>query len=354
MLIDFISSKIGLEHLTPEARQKLTEIGDRLCCYCPKTGAIRYETAVWESIRSDTHQIVCKVGTHLHIQGSPARVCGDSDAVFGSGSSSSLDVVGSLQKMINHLEAFLGVKLPPALSFSVTRLDITSSLLLADLADVRVALSVLSLTAGGRYKVNAKQGDSIYWNQGSKHRSGKAYAKGPHLVYMQKQKNYSGRKYSTSELQIANRLLRLELTLAREFFKKNKWYELTSEMFKKEWESYFFRMIGGTEIVNELDVQTRVIAAAQAMQVGVDKKTGEPRFGTALAGRAAYACWCMIRSEGWQRTKEIYAGNNTWYRHMRIIRMAGLSDTDISTGKIVTLRRKIVECKQVHSWADCA
>jgi len=105
--------------------------------------------------------------------------------------------------------------------------------------------------------------------------------------------------------------------------------------------------------VNELDIETRIIEAAKNMKMGVSKD-GSTRYGTALAGRAAYACWCIIKSEGWQRCKEIYGGNNSWYRHIRIIRAAGLSDADISAGKIVQLRRKIIDCKQVHSWSECA
>lgn len=343
-----------MELLTPEAREKATAMGDRVCCYCPKTGAIRYESAKWESVRSDSHQVVAKAGSDLHVQGSPARVCGDGDAVFGSGASAALDLSGSLQRMVAHLETYLGCSLPPASCWGITRCDVTGNLKLASLAEVRVALSILRGVEGGRYKVNAQQGDTVYWNRGSKLRAGKAYAKGPHLRKMQRAPDYSGRMYTDDELKSSECLLRLELTLAREWFSRHPWKLVTAEMLREQWNEYFLKMIGGAEIVNDSDVQEKIVEAAKCIAIATDKKTGEIRFGTELMGRSAFGCWCIIRAEGWEKARDIFHNNKTWYRHLQIIRAAGLADADISAGRVVQLRRRILEVNQVNSWAEAA
>lgn len=336
MLLDWVTARVPMALLTPEARAKAAEIGDRIIRYCPQTGDVRYESSAWESIRSDSHQIAVKVGSDFWIQGSPARVIGDGDAVFGSGAAAALDISGCVERMARYVAAQYSIQLPPASQFLVSRVDVTGNLQLASQREVVQALAILRDCEGGRYRVSQQAGDSVYWSHRSKLRSGKAYAKGPHLSYMMQQRSYTGRQYSSDEIASANRLLRLELKLGREWFARNAWQRVTRQQLIKEWDDYFSRMIGGAEVATDADIQKRVLAVAK----------------TEGRGRAAFGCWVMIQQQGWERARDFYA-KSTWYDHLRTLRAAGLGDADISAGNVVPLRRKVMEAKMVTNWAQC-
>lgn len=335
MLIDWITARIPLDRLSPEAVEICRGFGDRIQRYCPKTGEIRYETSAWESVRSDSHQISVRVGSDLWVQGSPARCIGDGCSVFGAGASAALDLPGSLARMLAHVETVMGVSLPPVPGWLVSRVDVTGNLELDALSEVREALRVLRDCEGGRYRVSQQAGDSVYWGGKSKHRKGKAYAKGPQLAYLLKKDSYTGRTYNAVELQQAERLLRLELTLGREFWARHDWRAITPEQLKEQWRSYFERMVGSAEMQTDNDVQTRILAVAE----------------TEGRGRAAYGCWLMIQAQGWERARRAYA-KRTWYRHLKTLRAAGLGDADISAGRVVPLRRRVMEARMVTSWDD--
>lgn len=338
MLIDWVTARISLEHLSPEARIAALELGDRVCCYCPKTGLVRYECHRWESVRSDSHQISVRAGTDLWIQGSPARIIGDGCAVFGSGASAALDLIGCVERMANFVAGQLGVTLPPITApWLVSRVDVTGNLALGSLAEVRSSLSVLRNVEGGRYRVSQQAGDTVYWSHLSKLRSGKAYAKGPHLRYLMKSPKYEGHRYSGDIINLADNLLRLELKLGREWFARNPWKSATPAALTAEWNNYFLRMIGGVEVETDSDLQQRVIEAA--------KTEGQ--------GRAAYGCWMMIQNEGWERARDFFT-KTTWYRNLKILRAAGLGDADISAGQIVPLRRRVMEARLITNWSQLA
>lgn len=338
MLIDWITVRIPLDQLSDEARIAAQSLGDRICCYNPITGEVRYETAKWDSVRSDSHQIAIKASTDFWIQGSPARVIGQGDAVFGAGASKALDIIGCVDRMRSYVAGQLGVQLPPVPGeWIVSRVDVTGNLALESLQEVRHALTILRDCEGGRYRVSQQAGDTVYWSHRSKLRAGKAYAKGPHLAYMMKSPSYNGYQYSPADIAAANRLLRLELRLGREWFQRNAWTKATPEKLRAEWEQYFLRMVGGVEMPADADLQERVIAAAE----------------TEGKGRAAYGCWMMIKNEGWERARDFYS-KTTWYRHLNILRDAGLSDADLSCGRVVEFRRKVIAAQLVTEWRQLA
>lgn len=335
MLLDWLTAHLPVEHLTDEGREQALLLGDRIARYCPKTGDVRYETMAWDSIRSDSHQISVKCnGSTLSIMGSPARVCGDGDAVFGSGASAKLSIGGCVDAMRVFVQQQTGIYLNPDLNlWGVSRLDITGNLLMGSETEVFDALQVLRNCNGGRYRVSQQSGDTTYWNQKSKLRSGKAYGKGQHLAYLMKQKNHTGRVYTPEEIELATRLLRLELKLAREFFYRNNWRDLTPDLLVAEWQDYFFRMIGDADMTNDNDLKARVMAVA--------KTEGQ--------GKAAYGCWLLIQSQGWERAKESFS-KTSWYRHLEYLRAAGLGDADLSAGHVVQLRRRVFDAQLVTSW----
>jgi II/X family phage/plasmid replication protein len=271
----------------------------------------------------------------LRIQGSPARVCGDGDAVFGSAAASQLDLNGCIKAMALHASKILNVIFPRLTNYTVTRVDVTGNLLLGSLVEVRDALRILRDCEGGRYRVSQQAGDSVYWSHLSKLRSGKAYAKGPHLEYLTNSSKYSGRIYTPAELYLAQNLLRLELKLGREFFARNDWMTMDADFFKKQWNEYFDRMIGDSEMKTDNDLKQKIFAVA-------------PTEGRA---KAAYGCWLLIQSEGWERARESYP-KPTWYRHLSILRNAGCGDADISVGRVVPIRKKIIEARLISSWSQ--
>ena len=226
----------------------------------------------------------------------------------------------------------------PALErFQVSRTDVTGNLLLSCLADVRAGLAILRNCEGGRYRVSQQAGDTVYWSQKSRLQKGKAYAKGPHLVYMMRQKGYSGREYTEDEIAMAQRLLRLEHTLGAQWWRERAgkpWYEVTAQELTSNWHSYFERMMGESGI-NEMNIEDQVMAVAE----------------TEGRGKAAIACWALIKAYGWEKARDM-SGPRTWYRNLKVLRAAGLSDADLSVGNVVAFRRSLIQFQMVESWED--
>ncbi len=341
MLIDWITARVSLDYFDVDTLRYLHSQQDKIC-RVSGDGTMVWESAAWDSIRSDSHQLSFRITSdQLWFQGSPARVFGDGDNVFGSGPAAALNLIGCVERMASLIAKQLGVILPADYArYKVSRIDVTDNLLLDSLADVRTALSVLRGCEGGRYRVSQQAGDSVYWSHRSRLRSGKAYAKGPHLLHLMKKlpANYNSRIYTTDEIHLANRLLRLELKLGAQYWRERTdkpWHKTTPDDLKTEWEHYFDRMIGGSEIVNDTDLKSKIFAVA--------KTEGQ--------GKAAYGCWALIKSEGWERAREMYT-KPTWYRNLKVLRRAGLSDADLSAGNVVMLRRKIIEAQSINSWPE--
>lgn len=324
-----------IEQLSPQARQAVADLGDRVMRYTPKNGAVVWEQAAWESIRSDSHQITVKCAASLWMTGSPARVIGDGCSVFSAGASAALDLLGCVDVMRRYVAKHIGHDLPPAEQWLVSRVDVTGNYELSSLEEVRQALTILRNCEGGRYRVSQQAGDTVYWSHLSKLRSGKAYAKGPHLVYLQKQKTFTGTQHPIADIEHANRLLRLELKLGREYWNRNDWKKADAKQLTVEWENYFTRMIGGAEMKIDENIRARLEA--------VSKTKGR--------AHAAYGCWLLIQSEGWERAKTCFP-QTTWNRHLRMLRAAGLSDADLSAGRVVQLRRKVLEARIVNTWEE--
>lgn len=341
MLIDWMTLKLTRDSCPDwSGWSVLSTWGDRIQRICPLTGEVRWSTDAWDSVRSDSHQVVIRASeSSFYVQGSPARVMGVGDTVFGFGSAGR-DPKMCARSMIDFASKHIGVSDVPSIPlWACSRFDITKNFLLPSLADVRVALSELRSVEGGRYRVSQQAGDTIYWSHLSRLRSGKAYAKGPHLDYLQSKKTYFGCSYEKSDHLLANRLLRLELKLGSEFMRRLRsdnnvhWYNLDWDFLSKEHDSFFGRMIGDIEVM-DMSMLERLIKVA-------------PSEGRA---QSAFRTWGLIQSIGWQSSKESMP-RRTWYLHLKYLKDAGLGDADISTGRIVSLRRRIV-LNPVASWEE--
>ena len=92
MLLDWVTVTVPWE-CWGEQYRGIYERFERIQRYRPDSGEVVWETTAWESVRSDSHQVVCRAtGQGLSFQGSPARVVGRGDAVFGEGPVRALDL----------------------------------------------------------------------------------------------------------------------------------------------------------------------------------------------------------------------------------------------------------------------
>lgn len=339
-MLDFVTAHVPLTAFSEFDVTKLLSLGDRVMRYCPSSGDVRYITTAWDSIRSDSHGLNYRVGTDLWVQGSPARCIGSGESVFSSGASAAEDVVGCLDRMIAMLYSHLDLETRPDVdAWDVCRVDVTRNLLLDSLPEVRQALAFLRNAEGGRLRVYQPDGDTVYWNKNSRYKKGKAYAKGPHLRYQMGQKKYTGYRYTDEEIEQAQRLLRLELTIFKRQWQKNlgidKWQELTPAILGQQWQEYFSRLMGST-IMNDEELKERIEAVA-------------PTVGQA---KAAYTMWYLVKSMGWELAKESHT-STTWYRNLKILKESGLTVTDIGNGKVIPFRvQKLVLGREVCSWSD--
>lgn len=343
MLIDWLSLCLRREDQPDWAGwDSLQDWGDRIQRITPKTGEIKWESAAWDSVRSDSHQVVvsCAPG-RIRVQGSPARVLGDGDTVFGFGplGRNPLYCAHEMVDFVAKTLAFVG--LPPAQHWSCTRIDVTRNYYLGSLANVRVALAELRNVEGGRYRVSQQAGDTVYWSHKSKLRSGKAYAKGPHIKYAMGRPGYNGRSYDSSELELANRLLRLELKLGSDWLRRYPlpWHDLDGASLVECHEAFFGRMVGDVEVVD-----MGYVEAISRVEVEPGVKI------TPAQAQRVCATWALIQSIGWQATRETMP-ERTWYWHQSILRKAGFGDADLSAGRVVALRRKLV-MTPVMSWEE--
>lgn len=362
-MIDWITARIDLDRFDEDERSLLLSLSDWVMRFSGQgpppapgpddspviqisSGDVRYLTKAWDSVRSDSHGVVCRVTpSALWIQGSPARCIGDGDSVFSSGASAAEDVAGCLDRMASFLFGQVGIaRRPPLAVWDVSRIDITRNLMLDSLAEVRQALIYLRSAEGGRYRVNQPDGDTVYWNKTSRYKKAKAYAKGPHLMYLQKRDEYKGRRYTDAEIEKAKRLIRLELTLFKRHWNKNllipTWQELTPALLGLQWRDYFGRLLGHT-IMNDEELRRRID------NVQVKGETISPGL-----AKAAYTTWYLIKSMGYEMAMESQT-KTTWYRNLRILKLAGLKVTDLGNGKIIPFRvQKLVLGQEVSSWSD--
>ncbi len=349
MLIDWLSLKLSRDKL-PEwpGWDLLAGHGDRVCRVCARTGDVRWTVAAWDSVRSDSHQVAVQATEHfLRIQGSPGRVVGHGDAVFGFGSATR-DVSHCADQMIAFVVRILGLpSAPPLYLFTCSRIDITCNYDLGSVANVRVALAELRSIEGGRYRVSQVSGDTVYWSKSSKRKSGKAYSKGPHLHYLMREPKYSGYRYSESDLLSSERLLRLELRLGSKYFydlrsQRVNWFELKWDHWIAEFDAYFGRMIGDAEVLDMTSLIDRLL------------QLPDPRRPGALMSKAlansVYRTWSSITTLGWQATREVMP-TNTWYTHVRLLKAVGFSDGDISAGKVISFRKRVI-MNPVSSWSE--
>ncbi len=331
-MIDWLTLKVDAMALGQEQRDRLRSQTGRVVKISP-TGEVEWETAARESIRSDSHQVTVCMGGELTVSGSPARVLGTSN-VFGSG-----DIRECAAAMLRFVSVQVGVTLPHLEAWRVTRADVTHNYDLGSLANVRQALLSLRHAEGGRYQLRTAA-ESVYWSVRSQLRSGKAYAKGPHVEYQHKKGQV---ELSQDELQLAGRLLRLELSLRSQWWRERsnqQWHTYSEGQLDELHAEYFAPLVGKVEVSDMRSVCDQVIEAAKRLGYTEGK------------GKAAYAHWLAICDVGLEHVRDLTA-RATHYRHLKVLREAGLSFSDFQARRVVPFRRSaLVLAQPVRCWDE--
>ncbi|MBL1142718.1 MAG: hypothetical protein HND53_11870 [Proteobacteria bacterium] len=325
-MIDWLTLKLDASLLSPEVRNIFRQKQDMILRLSPEGEKI-WEIPARTAIRSDSHQVVARMGSDLEILGSPARVM-HSNNVFGS--SNIIECFNAMREFIcKELEIILPSK--PEV-WRLTRADITENYLLDSLTEVKQALNYLRHAEGGRYQIRTTA-ESVYWSPKSRLRSGKAYAKGPHLDYQLNKKQIT---ITPEQLEIAQRILRLELSLKSQFWRDRSlkpWYDYKDSELRQIHNDYFSQFIGHVELAQNDDI--------------LDKLNSITTQGQAFA---AYRTWKLIKSDGMESARSLMP-KSSWYRHKKLLNKAGLSWADFNNANIVKLeKRTILLNNPIEKW----
>ncbi len=343
-MIDWVTIRLNyLVFSDPPFVNSLLANNDRIM-KISKDGELVWEKSCWESIQSDSHQISVRFGSDaLWIQGSPTRLEGRGCNVFGEGASARGDLFGCVSQMVRFVMKQLGVVVKPSewerfiKQWKVSRVDVTRNLLLTSEEEVKDTLEALRGVNTGRYRVSSSYGSTIYFSHSSRLKSGKAYAKGRHLLYQNKKGNLPF-QYSDEEIELASHLLRLELKLGAQWWRERAgghWSTVTAESLLQINRDYFNSLIGEATVMKENDIEARLLEVA-------------PSKGQA---KAAYYFWALIQSVGLEQAKAATAGR-TFYRHLKLLRAIGLADADFSARKVTETRRPVTILQEVTSWGQ--
>jgi len=331
-VIDWLTLKIPLDQVPEQALAEFRAKAGRVLCI-DGHGEKLWEKVARQSVRSDSHQLVVDLaGDAFILHGSPARVV-YANNVFGSG-----DPIQCALDMIRYASKHTGILLPlDVTKWKCTRIDVTQNYDLGSGAEVRQALSYLRQAEGGRYQVRTAS-ETVYWSQNSALRSGKAYHKGPHLKFQFRRNQASAQEH---EFLLADRLLRLELSLKSQYWRERSlkaWHQYTQTELEQIHSEYFAQFVGKIEVIEMDNLQDQFRKAA--------KTSGQ--------GMAAYRTWSLIKSIGMHEARDSMP-RATYYRHMKIMKAVGLTWADFQAGNVVPLRRRTIELgKPVQSWQEMA
>lgn len=342
LLIDWLTLRIPLnEKLGPAIHERVLSCLGQVQCWSADGVLMWQKNALdVDKLRSDTPGLCWQVQSdgkqqYLVIGGSPASVEHGLN-VFGS-----LDIRSGANALLRLARRILRAVLPPLEQWDCRRIDITGNYLLPDPESVKQALRMLLVSDGSRRKASSAKGggDTVSWNPTSDLASGKAYHKGPQLRYLVKEDKV---KASEEQLAAADRLLRLEHKKGSRWFRRFEqkggcWYRLTAWELWQEFRGFFGRLVEGVE-VREMNRQAMVLQLIEAN--GITEGRAE----------AAFTTLRNIREDGFEVVKG-YLPKATFYRHLKYLRAAGVTDADMHTAKILAFRPvKIVLAEPVGSW----
>lgn len=339
-MIDWLTIAIDASIFDRQVMAEILKNRDRVLRIDGVTGETKWETVAREEVRSDDHHVNVSFGSRLTISGSPARVS-HLHNVFGS-----LDIKQCALDMINFVSVHHKMIIPRNLKlWSCSRIDVTTNYDMGSLAIAQQAIDFLKPLKCGQQKT-ATFDTSCCWGYGSCLHSGKAYLKGPHIRKLISRKTAF---LSDSELQKADRLLRLEYSIRRLLIRRIRessalnWYDFTPEFLLEMHQQYFSKFISTVEVTDMCDIKEKLLK-------NVGPECGQiPTQGQALS---AYACYNAIRLHGMARAKEDFT-KRSWHRHIKNLKSIGIVAADLQPMNVVPLKRRPIYLDQpVSSWDD--
>lgn len=301
-----------------------------------------------DKLRSDSQGIFWSIRQNgkdrfLTIAASPAQLEHGIN-VFGSD-----DIRHCAEVLIKHASRALEIFLPPPSAWHCTRLDFTHNYVLPSRDHVKQALRELLKGNSSRQKATTLGGDSVYWGHKSDLIGGKAYDKGSQLTVLTRRNKSQA---TPEQLDLASRLLRFELSLKARWFRRladtwdaeklafKHWLDITPAQLNDIHVKFFGQFVGDSGVM-EMD----------------DKGKGLLEVLTFITGskghaKAAFNTWMNIRQLGHDVTKQLMS-ERTWYRHIKYLKDAGLSEADLQSGTVIPFRRNTITLSApVTSWED--
>ena len=338
-LIDLMRIRIDASTLGENIREKFKTTVDKIQRIDTMTGEIKWETNAREIARSDSHQISFAFGSYLEISGSPARLTSTNN-VFGSN-----DVIECFRNMVKFVGSCNEVILPMnPRDWACTCIDYTMNYDMGSYENVLEAIDALKVVKSGRQRLTSRD-TSTTWGEGSTLHMGKAYAKGPQLKKLNKNKTM---KITKEEIRKADRLLRLEYSIRRKLLSRLReqginWWDLNPSTLAGFHEKYFSQFISQLEVTDMGTILEQLLA-----NVGV----GDGKIPTEGQAHGAYNAYTRCRDMGYHHARSSFP-STTWTRHLKNLRTIGISTADLQPMNVVPLRkRQIVLNNPVSSWDD--
>lgn len=339
-MIDWLTLRFPLKGLDSEIEKRFRCALGMVTCV-DADGVVQWKKPFLDIdwLRSDTQGLCWSVSRdgeqeYLTIGASPAGL-EHGNNVFGSD-----DIRHCAGVLVSKASIALAAVLPAPALWSCRRVDVTENYLFSSGREVKQWLRVMLGTDSGRHKGSSGEGDTVLWNKGSDLRKGKAYHKGPQLQYLNKRGKVEIEDW---QIEVSDRLGRLELTLGSRWFRRFKeqggdWWHLTGDDLANEHGSYFGRMWGSGKV--EVMDMGRLLEELEKVA---------PTKGYALA---AHRTWALLKTVGFDQTKASMPPS-TWFRHLSYLRAAGLSDADLCHGQVIPFaRRELVLSQPVRSWDE--
>ena len=334
-LVDWLTLRLDMMEVCEQSQKRLETLSGRVLAIS-REGEVLWEVGSRETISDGDGQVTVSVDGELTVQGSPAKAFGR-DNVFGSD-----DVLGCADRMLSVVERAHAVELPRRWGlWKVTRVDVAANWDFEGLENVRAGLQELRHMEGGRYQLKTAA-ESVYWSQGSRVRSGKAYAKGPEL---RRQVRSGKLEIDPVRLDMADRLIRMELSLRAQFMRERagrQWWEMDPEYFERSHRAYFEQFTGNVKVE---------VCDDGGLKEALIRQAGEQGRSEAFA-EAAYRTWRLIVGDGLEQTRAMMR-KSTWMRHKRQLLDAGLTWGDFQKREVAGFRsRRFTFADPVKSWAD--
>lgn len=343
-LIDWLTLRLPISPAShPAIYARLADCIGHLVC-SDASGEVKWvqRTLDIEALRSDSPGLYWQIKSDgktdlLVIAASPASL------EHGLNVWGTLDIRHAADILIANASRCLQLLLPGLGHWQARRLDVTANYALPDAASVKHALTQLLVTTGARRRPSSKKGgDTVYWNFSSDLSKGKAYHKGPQVLHLWKKNQV---QVDQEQIDLLNRVIRLEHTRGARWFRRlteagKRWQDLEPQDLIDLHTEFFQPLIGeGIEMKNT----EREQIVKTIMQANGCKEH---------QALAAFSTYRNIRDEGYEITR-VSMSKATFYRHQRLLRIAGFSDQHLRDAIVVPFPRvRFVLAKPVSCWDD--